>query len=627
MKRKPEVQCFLISESTIVGIYLFQGERFLYVNPAFARIFGYDPKEIMSHLGPLDLTHPDDRELVSSRIQACLQGEIEHMHHSFRGLRKDGETIFCEVYGKRTLYDGAPAIAGTIIDISERAKAEERLFWELAVSKSLSELSRALAKPGIPSNTLYKDILQRAASLTKSPCGILCLIDPATGKEIRRYLWEEDACGLSNKQRFTITLGEDGTYSGLLGHTLNTRQGFFTNTPSALEFLEGQPDLASIKCFLAVPAILGNQVMGEIALANAPDGYSDRDLEAVRRLAEIQALVAKREQEERALTESEQKYKALTESSLTGIFILQRGKYVFVNNRFAKMHGYKPQELLGKHHLLLVHPQDKSKCKAILSRQAKGKRSPGEYEIRRLTKDKRTLWCKVMAARIRYQGRPAVMGNVIDITPLKEMEMELRESLKRWQKTVEETVHAFGTAVEQRDPYTAGHQKRVAELAMAIAEEMGLSEEERTGVYMAGLVHDIGKISVPAEILSKPGKLTEAEYAMLKAHPKAGYNILKCIEFPWPIADLVLQHHERLDGSGYPHGLSDGDILLGARILAVADVVEAMASHRPYRPALGLKAALEEIKTNSGTLYDPQVVAACIRLFRKGKFAFDNQKG
>jgi HD-GYP domain-containing protein (c-di-GMP phosphodiesterase class II) len=205
-----------------------------------------------------------------------------------------------------------------------------------------------------------------------------------------------------------------------------------------------------------------------------------------------------------------------------------------------------------------------------------------------------------------------------------------------------------------RDPYTAGHQRRVAQLAPAIAQEMGFSEEQINGIYIAAIIHDVGKINVPVEILSKPSKLSEAEFGLIRTHPQVGHDILdvpaeilgepgglselelnlirthpqvghdvlKEIDFPWPVAQIVLQHHERMDGSGYPQGLSGEEILLEARILAVADVVEAMASHRPYRPAYGLDKALDEISQNAGVLYDPGVVDACLRLFTKKGFSF-----
>ena len=199
----------------------------------------------------------------------------------------------------------------------------------------------------------------------------------------------------------------------------------------------------------------------------------------------------------------------------------------------------------------------------------------------------------------------------------------LQKSEVRLKQSLLETVAAISAMVELRDPYTAGHQRNVARIAVAMAQEIGLPEPRIEGLNLACLVHDVGKINIPAEILSRPGKLSEAEFELIKQHPVAGYEILKGIDFPWPIAQVVRQHHERLDGSGYPDGLRGDKILLEARIMAVADVIEAMASHRPYRPGLGAGAALEEIEENIGTLFDPIACEAALRLFRKQDFRID----
>jgi uncharacterized membrane protein len=190
-------------------------------------------------------------------------------------------------------------------------------------------------------------------------------------------------------------------------------------------------------------------------------------------------------------------------------------------------------------------------------------------------------------------------------------------------KALDSTVNTVTVIGEKRDPYTAGHQRRVTSLARAIAGLMELPPGQIEGLTVAGQLHDIGKISVPSDILNKPGRLSEGEMIVIKGHSQVSYDILKDIEFPWPVAEIVYQHHERLDGSGYPRGIRDKNVLLEAKILCVADVVEAMASHRPYRPALGVDAALEEISKHAGKLYDPGVVDACIRLFREQGFSFD----
>lgn len=200
---------------------------------------------------------------------------------------------------------------------------------------------------------------------------------------------------------------------------------------------------------------------------------------------------------------------------------------------------------------------------------------------------------------------------------------ELEESLQKMKRTLDGTVLALTTVIESRDPYTSGHQKRVSLLACAIAREMGMSENQVSGIRVAGILHDIGKIHVPSEILTRPSRLSDIEFAMIKTHPEVGYEIMKTIENPWSVADMILQHHEKMNGSGYPGGLKDEDILLESRILCVADVVEAMASHRPYRASLGIEKALEEIIKNKGVFYDPFVVDSCIRLFKEGKFRFE----
>jgi putative two-component system response regulator len=204
-----------------------------------------------------------------------------------------------------------------------------------------------------------------------------------------------------------------------------------------------------------------------------------------------------------------------------------------------------------------------------------------------------------------------------DITDRKRAEEKLLLTLESLRKAFGAIIQVLVSAGETRDPYTAGHQIRSADLASAIATEMGLSQEKIEGIRMAGSIHDIGKLSIPAEILSKPTKLTNLEFSLIKTHSQSGYDILKDIEFPWPLADFVLQHHERMNGSGYPQGLKGDDILLEARILAIADVVEAMASHRPYRPALGINLALEDISRNKGILYDADAADACLKLFRE----------
>jgi PAS domain S-box-containing protein len=215
-----------------------------------------------------------------------------------------------------------------------------------------------------------------------------------------------------------------------------------------------------------------------------------------------------------------------------------------------------------------------------------------------------------------------VIKYIRNVTYRMEAEQTVEESLKNLQKALNGTVKALANTLESKDPYTAAHQRRVVQLACALAQELGESPHYIEGIRVMGFLHDLGKIAVPGEILSKPSRLSEYEFNLIKVHPQAGYDILKDIDFPWPVALAVLQHHERLDGSGYPHGLLGHDIIREAKILAVADVVEAISSHRPYRPALGMDKAMAEISRHQGVLYDPAVVQTCLRLFSENRFSF-----
>ena len=206
-----------------------------------------------------------------------------------------------------------------------------------------------------------------------------------------------------------------------------------------------------------------------------------------------------------------------------------------------------------------------------------------------------------------------------DITDRKNAELRIKEGYIKLKKTLNDTIKTLALIVETRDPYTSGHQKRVAIIASCISKEMGLDKDKIKAINIAALIHDIGKINIPASILARPGELSEIEFSMIKTHPRIGFDILKNISFPWNIPKIILQHHEREDGSGYPSGLKGDSILLEAKILAVSDVVEAMSSHRPYRPTLGISEALVEINKNSGKLYDRKVVKICSKIFKEGK--------
>ncbi|MGA3282607.1 MAG: PAS domain S-box protein [Smithella sp.] len=318
-----------------------------------------------------------------------------------------------------------------------------------------------------------------------------------------------------------------------------------------------------------------------------------------------------------ALLESEEQYRLVVENAKESIIITQDEKAVFANNAAKDMVGYSKEILTSKSFTALIHPDDRNMVVDHHIKRIKGEEVPPVYSFRVITQDGTVIWCELNAAVIQWKGKPATLVFLNNITERKKAEEELQQTLESLRKSIGATIQTMVSAVEMRDPYTAGHQLRVANLAIAIAKEMGLPQDKIEGIRMAGSIHDIGKLSIPAEILSKPTKLTNIEFSLIKEHSLSGYEMLKNVESPWPLAQIVYQHHERMNGSGYPRNLKGDEILIEARIMAVADVVESMASHRPYRPTLGIEAALEEIEKNKGILYDAAVVDACLRLFRE----------
>jgi PAS domain S-box-containing protein len=320
--------------------------------------------------------------------------------------------------------------------------------------------------------------------------------------------------------------------------------------------------------------------------------------------------------------ESEGKNRDLVDNIKLGIFRCtpgSRGKFLEVNKAMEEITGYSRDELLQIDvcNLYTSTQEDQPFANEVNITDWKVTR---ELYLRRKDGAYLTVAVTIVAIRFDSGATQYFDGILEDITERKQAQEQINQSLQRLQKTIKEIIQAMAYIGEVRDPYTAGHQRRVAQISHEISQILGLDEEQREGLTMAAFVHDIGKILVPADILSKPGKLTKPEFDMLKDHTRIGYEILKTIEFPWPIANIVLQHHERVNGTGYPAGLSGEQIVIEARILAVADVVEAMSSHRPYRPALGIDKALEEIGQNRGILYDDQVVDACLKLFRERGF-------
>jgi len=330
--------------------------------------------------------------------------------------------------------------------------------------------------------------------------------------------------------------------------------------------------------------------------------------------------ISDRKKAEEAFRESEGKYRTILEEMEDVYFETDiKGNITFVNASSCKMSGYSEEELIGMPFKKISAPDDIEKIMQYFGEIFLTDKTGKPFLWNLVKKNREQGFFEIVVSLIRdKQGNPVGFRGIgRDITERRKAEAELQQTLESLRKSFGVTIQVMVSAVEMRDPYTAGHQVRTADLARAIAMEMGLPKDKIDGIRMAGSIHDIGKLSIPAEILSKPTKLTDIEFDLIKDHSQSGYEMLKDVESPWPLAQIVYQHHERMNGSGYPRNLKGNEIIIEARIMAVADVVEAMASHRPYRPGLGIDAALAEIEKNKGTHYDNTVVDACLRLFRE----------
>ena len=348
--------------------------------------------------------------------------------------------------------------------------------------------------------------------------------------------------------------------------------------------------------------------------------------------------ISERKRTEQQIRESERRLADIINFLPDATFVVDiKGKVIIWNQAAEEMTGVKAEDIIGKDDYEYAIPffgykkpmlvdiviEESSYAHNIIP----GIERKGHTLIQEIffpSVGDSGLYCWATTAPL-FDGEGKQTGAIIslrDISRRKQAENALQESLNKAQTILRSTVNALAITTEKRDLYTAGHQRRVAQLATAIAREMQFPEDITRGIYMAATLHDIGKMQVSSDILSKPGELNDIETLLVRTHTQVGYEIVKTIPFELPVADMVIQHHERMDGSGYPQGLAGSQIMLEARILAVADVVEAMSSHRPYRPALGISLALEEIRRHRGNLYDPDVVDACLRLFARGQIDF-----
>lgn len=391
-----------------------------------------------------------------------------------------------------------------------------------------------------------------------------------------------------------------------------------------------------LRASASVPVVIDKDVVAALSFYSETEGYFDEEMvhlleETAHNVAlalEARTAAAQRDEERRqraeaerrseeALRDSERRFRGLVEQTIAGFYVVRDNITVYVNPRLVEMTGWTEEQMLGKDPALqLAMAGDRAQADEARARLRRGEKLAA-VEVDWTRPDGSVRRFSVRGTHGQWDGEPAMIAMVEDVTERAQSEAMIRGYVAQLESAMRGTLQAVARMVDLRDPYTAGHERRVGQIAAAIGRELGWDQAHCRGIELVGLVHDIGKIAVPAEILSKPSRLSATEFAMIKGHAQAGADILADIQFDMPVAEIVRQHHERMDGSGYPRGLRGAEILLEARVLAVADVLESMASHRPYRPALGIEMALAELTSKRGTAFDPAVVDATVRLVRE----------
>ena len=438
-----------------------------------------------------------------------------------------------------------------------------------------------------------------------------------------RVKYVKSVIGYSQRQKGTIRalglkrLGEEVFDAMLLDLNLPDSRGLDT-------LVRAQAQAPAVP--IVVLTGLADEAMGIEAVKRGAQDYLAKGQVDGNLLVRALRHAIERRRAEEALRHSKERFRSLVETTSDWIWEVDRqAAYTYASPRIEGLLGYKPEEVIGKTPFDLM-PPDEAQRVAELFRSIVESREPWTaLENTSLHKDGRSVVLETSGVPVldARGGLVGYRGIDRDITQRKRVQQELQEGLQRLRRVLEDTIGALASMVEMKDPYTAGHQRRVSRLVCAMAEQMGFGHDRIDGLRMAALVHDVGKIKVPSEILSRPGQLSNIEFDLIKCHPQAGSNLMKTIDFQSPVWQTVLQHHENMDGSGYPLGTPGGEVITEARVLRVADVVEAMCSHRPYRAALGIEKALEEISVNRGLLYDPQAADACLTLFVERGFGFD----
>jgi PAS domain S-box-containing protein len=576
-----------VFEESPIGIVLTSRDfQFFNANPAFCRMLGYTADE-MSSKTFLEVTHPEHRNIDKENVERMWREEIPNYITEKRYVAKNGDVRLGLLSASLIRgYDGKPLYALAMIDdITERKHAEENLLNSAIFLNNMVEQS--------PTPTWISDDKGNLLRINKACCELLNITQ---NEVIEKY------------NVFKDNIVEEQGHMPLVKNVFEKGEvaRFELNWDSSK--LKGLSFKNSTKVILSVTIFPIKNSSGKIT--NAVIQHMD---------------ITESKKSEILIRRQREEYRTIIDTIPAVIAYVDRdGKILRINKAGASDFGMKPKEAVGKTYHDLFPTEIANKYIKQVQR-VMDTATPIMGTITHLTfaSGKEIDVEADMLPYLDHEGKViGVISLVQDITEKKKTLEALEQRNLQLNKTLNDAINAMVRIVELRDPYTAGHQQGVAKLAAAIANEMGLDEERVHNINMAARIHDIGKIYIPSDILSKPGTLSHVEYKLIQTHPVGGHDIISGIDFPFPVALTVLQHHERLDGSGYPNNLKVDEILLESKIVAVADVVEAMASYRPYRPALGIEKALKEIQLNKGIKYDETAVNACLTLFNKKGFQF-----
>jgi PAS domain S-box-containing protein/putative nucleotidyltransferase with HDIG domain len=587
-----------------------------YANSLLQKKFKLDAAEQLSEINVM--AHPAFSQAgLDDAVRRCLQTQkqnvVEQAMQDQNGHKSWFRSFLNPIFDKDGSINGVLAV---LDDVSEQKKMQEQITQRLAVEENTTRVMSKLVG-NFDIEGAVNSTLAELGKIHGADRAFLFLFYSEGAKMDNTHEW---CAGGVKPQMESMQNLSTSDFSWLMKQLSSGKPVLVKDAADlTAEAKKEQSWMAQMgsQSLVALPVQVSGTMTGFLGMTAAEannEKWPDEEAQLLKSVAGVVGDYLEQKREDDMQRMRDERCRRLAQASVEGLFILKDGVILDSNHVAGGMLGIKPSDYQGNEFIGFVAEKDRSPVQKLVA-------APNNvpFETAVYKKDSKLLPVEIQVRSVLYQDNPMTVVAMRDISQRTEQAASSEEKLQTAQQALDGAIHALSLSVALRDPFAAGHGEGVATLAAAIAEEMGMAREKIEGLRLTGTIHDIGKIGLPAEILSKPGKISDAERMLVENHPQIGYQILKEIKFPWPVAQIVLQHHERMNGTGYPAGLSGDNILPEARILAVADIIDAMTSDRSYRPARGLENAVEEITRNKGTLYDPKVVEAAVKVLdRKG---------